>query len=150
MSIITLGYSVPNKSCWQQWTFCVRLSFFILVASVHTTSFWQLFQFFSLYGFFQPIGQTTLLKIISLHLAFLYRFFYIIHKTRMDPKTKIDFFQGMKHSVWKLPKMSHLNIWILAFYLSGSTVWPKTSRFQKTRQNWPFLILLMNFGPLKM
>ena len=44
------------------------------------------------------------------------------------------------HSVWKLPKMSHLNFLILAFSanfcplktdLSGNTVWPQASGFQK-------------------
>ena len=43
------------------------------------------------------------------------------------------------HTVWKLFKMSHLNLWILAFsinfcttknYLSGNTVWPQASDFQ--------------------
>ena len=45
-----------------------------------------------------------------------------------------------RHSVWKLLKMSHLNFWILAFStnfcpiktdLSGNTVWPQASGFQK-------------------
>ena len=52
----------------------------------------------------------------------------------------------------------HLNFWILAFStnfcpirtsLSGNTVWPKASGFQKLAkidQNWPFLI---NFCPRK-
>ena len=44
------------------------------------------------------------------------------------------------HIVWKLLKMSHLNFWILAFStnfcpiktdLSGNTVWPQGTRFQK-------------------
>ena len=44
------------------------------------------------------------------------------------------------HIVWKLLKMSHLNFWILAFSsmfcliktdLSGNTVWPRASGFQK-------------------
>ena len=44
------------------------------------------------------------------------------------------------HIVWKLLKMSHLNFWILAFStnfcpieigLSGNTVWPQASGFQK-------------------
>ena len=44
------------------------------------------------------------------------------------------------HSVWKSPKMSHLNCSILAFStifwpiktdLSGNTVWPQASGFQK-------------------
>ena len=42
--------------------------------------------------------------------------------------------------VWKSPKMSQLNFWILAFStnfgptkidLSGNTAWPQASRFQK-------------------
>ena len=45
-----------------------------------------------------------------------------------------------RHSVWKLLKMSHLNFLILAFAtnfcpiktdLSGNTVWPQASGFQK-------------------
>ena len=45
-----------------------------------------------------------------------------------------------RHNVWKSPKMSHLNFWILAFStnfcpikidLSGNTVWPQASGFQK-------------------
>ena len=53
-------------------------------------------------------------------------------------------------SVWKLLKMSHFNFWILAFStnfcpiktdLSGNTVWPQTSGFQK-------LAKLSNFGIL--
>ena len=48
--------------------------------------------------------------------------------------------QTLEHSVWKLLKMSHLNFWILAFSsnfcplkidLSGNTVWPQASGFQK-------------------
>ena len=44
------------------------------------------------------------------------------------------------HIIWKLLKMSHLNFWILAFStnfcpiktdLSGNTVWPQASDFQK-------------------
>ena len=44
------------------------------------------------------------------------------------------------HIVWKSPKMSHLNFWTLAFFanfcpiktdLSGNTVWPQASGFQK-------------------
>ena len=44
------------------------------------------------------------------------------------------------HIVWKLLKMSHLNFWILSFStnfcpikvdLSGNTVWPQASGFQK-------------------
>ena len=44
------------------------------------------------------------------------------------------------HIVWKLPKMSQFNFWILAFStnfcpiktdLSGNTVWPQASGFQK-------------------
>ena len=45
-----------------------------------------------------------------------------------------------EHIVWKLLKMSHLNFWSLAFStnfcpikidLSGNTVWPQASGFQK-------------------
>ena len=54
--------------------------------------------------------------------------------------------------VWKLLKMSYLNVSILAFStnfctkndLSGNTVW-----FSKTRQNRPFLAFLLNFCPPK-
>ena len=44
------------------------------------------------------------------------------------------------HIVWKLLKMSHLNVWILSFstnfcpiktHLSGNTVWTQASGFQK-------------------
>ena len=60
------------------------------------------------------------------------------------------------HIVWKLTKMSHLDFSILAFYnnfcsfktnLSGNTVWPQTSSFQKTRQIdffWHFLIFFVH------
>ena len=63
------------------------------------------------------------------------------------------------HIVWKLLKMLHFNFWIFPFStnfcpikidLSGNTVWPQASGFKKTRQNWPFLAVLMNFCPLKM
>ena len=46
----------------------------------------------------------------------------------------------LSHIVWKLLTMSHLNFWILAFCtifcpiktdLSGNTVWPQASGFQK-------------------
>ena len=52
---------------------------------------------------------------------------------------KVEFLGGA-HSVWKLLKMSHLNFLILAFFtnfcpnktdLSGNTVWPQASDFQK-------------------
>ena len=52
--------------------------------------------------------------------------------------------------VWKLLKMSHLNILILAIStnfwhiktdLSGNTLLPKASDFWKTRQNWSFSAL---------
>ena len=64
------------------------------------------------------------------------------------------------HVGWKSPKMSHLNCSILAFStnfcpfkidLSGNTVWPKTSWFEKM-QNWPFWAFwafLTCFCPLK-
>ena len=57
------------------------------------------------------------------------------------------------HCVWKLLKISHLNLWILAFYtifcpiksnLSGNTVWPQASDFQDQ-----FLTFLINFYLLK-
>ena len=57
--------------------------------------------------------------------------------------------------VWKLLKMSHFNFWILAFStnfcpikpdLSGNTVWPQASGFQKTRS---FLHFLRYFCPRK-
>ena len=62
------------------------------------------------------------------------------------------------HCVWKSSIMSHLNFSIMAFSinfcpiisdLSGNTVWPQTSGFSKTRQNWLFLAFLMHFCPLK-
>ena len=45
-----------------------------------------------------------------------------------------------KHIVWKLLKMSHYTFWVLAFFtnfcsiesdLSGNTVWPQASGFEK-------------------
>ena len=58
--------------------------------------------------------------------------------------------------VWKLLKMSHLNFgistnfWPIKIDLSGNTVWPQTSGFQKLAKNGPFLAFLINFFPLKM
>ena len=55
------------------------------------------------------------------------------HELRVSKKYNL-------HSVWKSPKMSHLNFPILAFStnfspiktdLSGNTVWPQASGFQK-------------------
>ena len=57
---------------------------------------------------------------------------------------------NIPHSVWKLPKMSHLNFSILAFStifcsiksdMSGNTAWPQASDFQKLAkmdQFWHF------------
>ena len=51
------------------------------------------------------------------------------------------------HIVWKLLKMSHSNFWILAFStnfcpikgeLSGNTVWPQASDFQKLAKIYHF------------
>ena len=62
-----------------------------------------------------------------------------------------------RHSVWKSPKMSHF--WILAFStnfwpiktdLSGNTVWPQASGFQKLAKMDTFLAFLSNFCTLKM
>ena len=60
------------------------------------------------------------------------------------------------HIVWKWLKMSHLNFWILAFSvnfcpiknnLSGNTVWPQASGFQKlAKMNGPFLAFLINLS----
>ena len=36
----------------------------------------------------------------------------------------------LTHNVWKSPRMSHLNFWILAFS-TGNFVWPQASGFQK-------------------
>ena len=56
-------------------------------------------------------------------------------QTKPGPKKS-----GNVHSVGKLLKMSHLHLWILAFStnfcpiktdLSGNTVWPQASGFQK-------------------
>ena len=66
---------------------------------------------------------------------------------------------GIGHIVWKLLKMSHLNFWILAFStnfcpiktdLSGNTVWPQASGFQKLAKMDHFLAFLINFCPLRM
>ena len=55
------------------------------------------------------------------------------------------------HSVWKSPKMSHLNFnfqfWRfcpIKSDLSGNTIWPKASGF-KNSPNWPFLAFLLTF-----
>ena len=61
--------------------------------------------------------------------------------------------------IWKSPKMSHLSCWILAFStnfgpiktdLSGNTVWPQASGFQKLVKMDHFVAFLINFCPLKM
>ena len=63
------------------------------------------------------------------------------------------------HIVWKLLKMSHFNFWIWAFStnfcpiktdLSGNTVWPQASGFQKIAQMDHFWHFLINFCPFKM
>ena len=60
--------------------------------------------------------------------------------------TKLDILIDL-HIVWKILKMSHLNFWILAFSpnfcpiktdLSGNTVWPQASGFQKPSK-WTIL-----------
>ena len=60
-------------------------------------------------------------------------------KTKSE-KFKFSFCKQKLKNVWKLLKMSHLNFWILAFSanfcpiktdLSGNTVWPQASGFQK-------------------
>ena len=60
------------------------------------------------------------------------------------------------HIVWKSLKMSHLNVWILAFStnfcpikadLSGNTVWPQALRFQKLAKIdhfWHFKWIFVN------
>ena len=59
----------------------------------------------------------------------------------MRSQVEVMFFKSPTvHSVWKSPKMSHFNFLILVFStnfypiktdLSGNTVWPKASGFQK-------------------
>ena len=58
------------------------------------------------------------------------------------------------HIVWKSLKMSHLNLLMLAFStnlcpnktdLSGNTVWPQASGFQKLVKMDHFLTFLINF-----
>ena len=58
------------------------------------------------------------------------------------------------HIVWKLLKMSHLNFWILAFStifcpiktdMSGNTVWPQASGFQKLAKMDDFWHFLLTF-----
>ena len=62
------------------------------------------------------------------------------------------------HSVWKSPKMSHLNFWILAFStnfcpikidLSGKTVWPQASGFKNSSKS-NICAFLINLYSLKM
>ena len=53
----------------------------------------------------------------------------------LDILAKVNEIVGRPHIVWKLLKMSHLNILILAFStnfcdLAGSIVWPQASGFQ--------------------
>ena len=64
----------------------------------------------------------------------------IFHYYSLLLSTTYIFHNLLLHSVWKSPKMSHLNFSILAFStnfcpiktdLSGNTVWPQTSDFQK-------------------
>ena len=61
----------------------------------------------------------------------------LMNKIRKEFLLKMYHFS---HIVWKLLKMSHLKFWILAFStnfctiktdLSGNTVWPQASGFQK-------------------
>ena len=74
---------------------------------------------------------------------------------------KLDIWKKNKplHIVWKLLKMSHLNFWNLAFSnnfcpiktdLSGNTVWPQASGFQRLAKLDHFLAFFINFCPLKM
>ena len=55
-------------------------------------------------------------------------FFQVLHRT---------------HSVWKSLKMSHSNLCPIKSDLSGTTVWPQTSGFQKLAKIDPFLALFM-------
>ena len=67
----------------------------------------------------------------------------ISKKANFHKNVIYDGFSGLiphTHIVWKLLKMSHLNFWILTFStnfcpmktdLSGNTVWPQASGFQK-------------------
>ena len=68
-------------------------------------------------------------------------------------KTVVSLMLG-GHIVWKLLKMSHLIFFlILAFStidLSGNTVWPQASGFQKLAKIDHFFGILINFCPLKM
>ena len=74
-------------------------------------------------------------------------FFCLQNKPFQVPRKKVPWFSGTFstifdpfHSVWKSPKMSHLNFSILAFStnfcpiktdLSGNSVWPQALGFQK-------------------
>ena len=74
-------------------------------------------------------------------------------KTASQIKNEKLIVKNQLHIVWKLLKMSHLNFIILAFStnfcpiktdLSGNTVWPQASGFQKLTkmelQQWNQLI----------
>ena len=82
----------------------------------------------------------NLLKLLNekRHLDFWMGHFSKINK-RLILILMSHIFIRQHHSVWKSPKMSHLNFWILTFSanfclieidLSGHTVWPKASGYQ--------------------
>ena len=74
-------------------------------------------------------------------------FIYKSCDTKILQRFQRDFYPS--HIIWKLLKMSHLKFWILAFSsnfcpfktdLSGNTVWPQTSGFQKLAKLTIFVI----------
>ena len=82
-----------------------------------------------------------------------------VHSRRSKPIPKLPWSMTISHIVWKLLKISHMNLWILAFSanfwpiktdFSGNSVWPKPIGFQKLATLNHFLAFLMNFCPLKM
>ena len=90
-----------------------------------------------------PRQCKTFQDIPEQHDKFSQKWLDVIFVTLPSILTILYDFQRMKCyqvSVWKSPKMSHLNFWILAFStnfwpiktdLSGNTVWPQASGFQK-------------------
>ena len=90
-----------------------------------------------------PRQCKTFQDIPEQHDKFSQKWLGVVFVTLPSILTILYDFQRMKCyqvSVWKSPKMSHLNFWILAFStnfwpiktdLSGNTVWPQASGFQK-------------------
>ena len=128
-------YDTGNKSRYFHVRQCTGWSLWVKLL----TPEFQLPEMTDVTLFVLMIGHNTSLS--SSWWDFDMAFYYLLFYQNLE-HIVVEFspFFSLSHTVWKILKMSHLKLWILAFStnfcpiktdLSGITVWPQALGFQK-------------------